>query len=504
MRLSQQIVNIRTLLFIGIFILLNLLVYKVFFRIDLTADKRYTLSSSTKNILDELEMPVTITAHFSQELPTSVATIKQDFQDLLYEYQSESDGQLVFEFINPNKDEQTKQQSQQQGIPPMMLQVREKDRVEQMEAYMGAVVKMGTQQEVIPFVGQRAEMEYNLSRSIKRLAVTDKASVGFIQGHGEPAAAQLQQTIRELSTLYEVDTVSLSNPGAWSKFKTLVLLAPADSFAVEELSELDLFLGSGGGLVVGINRVGGDLSRGFLGEQTTGLESWLADKGVEVRPEFITDARSGMIGVQQQMPPFGMVTRQIQFPYVPLIVDYADHPITEGLEAVSLFLASPVEITVQDSTIQGGSLAFSSQQSNVVPPPVMIDIEKRWTENDFPLGPQSVGVWLEGRIAGDAESKLVVIGDGDFAIEQQGQQDPNNLNLIVNAVDWTTDDTGLIELRTKGVENRLIDQQLSDGTRNTVKWLSFLLPLILVMLLGLMRNQKRKAQRNKWIQQDFS
>ena len=512
MKLTNTIVNTRALLFIGIFILINLLVYSYYFRLDFTADKRYTLSKSTRDILKELEDPVTITAHFSENLPASVGTIRRDFQDLLYEYQSGSDRNVVFEFINPNEDEAAEQRSQQQGISPLLLQVRESDRTEQMRAYMGAVIKLGNQQEVIPFVGDGAQMEYNLSRSIKKLAATEKPKVGFIQGHGEPGLQQMGQVVQELSTLYEVDTVSLSNPGSWSEFKTLVVIAPSDSFRSEQLSELELFLASGGRLFLGVNRVGKDMSQQmqqmgqpFFMEFNTGLEAWLGDKGVVLPPTFLIDAQCGQVGVPRQTA-FGVLQERIQFPYMPLITNYEEHPVTQGLEEVNMAFVSPVQVSPKDSSIRFGVLAYTSELSGTQPSPAMINIEKQWTESDFPEGPQPVAAWLEGNIGGDAETKMIVVGDGDFAIGQGqgGAIAPNNLNLLVNAIDWLTDDTGLIELRTRSVESRLIDKQLDDSTRTLVKYGVFLLPLLIVIGVGIFRAQRRKNQRVRWMQEDYS
>ena len=100
-----------------------------------------------------------------------------------------------------------------------------------------------------------------------------------------------------------------------------------------------------------------------------------------------------------------------------------------------------------------------------------------------------MGGILEGPLAGNITSRMVVIGDGDFAINENGQQmNPDNINLLVNSIDWLSDDTGLIELRTKGVSSRPI-KQMEDGTRSMIKWLNFLLPILLVLIYGIIRYQ---------------
>ncbi|MEM9936100.1 MAG: Gldg family protein [Bacteroidota bacterium] len=501
MRFTQSTLIIRLLLFIGIFIMLNVLVYSYFFRLDFTADKRYTLSQSTLDILVDLEEPITVTAYFTEDLPASLSILKDDFRDLLYEYQTKSDGQLVFEFISPNEDEAKKQEAEQQGIAPLLLQTRENDKASELRAYLGAIIKKGTQQEVIPVVQPGASMEYELTKSIKRLTVIDKPKVGVIRGHGEPDIRSIAPVLQELSTLYELDTLNLNVPNAWAEFKTLVLLAPSDSIPQYHFAQLDQFLASGGRLLAGVNAVQGDLNRGMLSELTTGLESWLNAKGFVITPVFVTDVLSGQVQARQQTP-LGIMSVPIDFYYFPTITNFPEHPISEGIESVTMIFASPVEVIPKDSSVRGGILAATSARSGKISPPSMLDLQKQWTEADFPEQNIPVAAYLEGKIQGETESKIVVIGDGDFAV--QGSQAENNLNFIVNAVDWLTDDTGLIELRTKGINSRPIEKQLTDGERATMKYLLFFLPILIIIGVGVVRMQIRKSQRVKWMQEDFS
>jgi ABC-type uncharacterized transport system involved in gliding motility auxiliary subunit len=107
---------------------------------------------------------------------------------------------------------------------------------------------------------------------------------------------------------------------------------------------------------------------------------------------------------------------------------------------------------------------------------------------------------LEGKIAGQNNAKLLVVGDGDFAINGQGQQaqqlSPDNVNLLVNAIDWMSDDTGLIELRTRGITSRMLEQ-IEDGKKNFLKWLNVLLPVLLIIAYGIIRLQRNRLIREK-------
>jgi ABC-type uncharacterized transport system involved in gliding motility auxiliary subunit len=102
---------------------------------------------------------------------------------------------------------------------------------------------------------------------------------------------------------------------------------------------------------------------------------------------------------------------------------------------------------------------------------------------------------------------MVVFGDGDFAVNGEGQGaqqlQPDNVNLMVNAIDWLSDDTGLIELRTKGVTSRPLDAQLEDSTKTLVKYLNFLLPIILIIIYGVIRFQVKRKFRDKLMSVDY-
>ena len=133
-----------------------------------------------------------------------------------------------------------------------------------------------------------------------------------------------------------------------------------------------------------------------------------------------------------------------------------------------------------------------------------LNIEKQWTKLDFPLKNLVVAGVLEGNLVGNTPSKIVVITDGDFAVNGPGGQQlqSDNISLMVNSIDWLSDDTGLIELRTKGITYRPLDQ-LEDGTKTFLKYLNFLLPVILVIVYGLIRMQHNRNVRIKRLEESY-
>lgn len=494
-------VRISVALVVGIIILINILSSRFGLRLDFTEDQRYSLSEATKNILSSLQEPVTITAYFSEDLPPDVARVRQDFKDLLTEYGNYSDDQVVFEFINPNKDQDTEMKAQQSGISPIMINMRERDQMKQQRAYLGAVVQLGEKKEVIPFLQPGAAMEFALSTSIKKLSVDEKPLLGLLQGNGEPGLNSLPQLYQQLSVLYDIENVTLTDSTRIpDKVKTLLIIAPKDSMNSIQFRELDNFLTRGGRILAAVNTVEGNLSQGMGEKVNTNIQQWLLTKGIDVQSGFVIDANCGSVMVRQQQGMFVMNT-PVNFPYLPVITNFADHPVTKGLESVILPFTSQIKIVSKDNSVKYTTIAASSEKSGVEQAPIYFDISKNWTAQDFQQSNLPVAVTAEGKLAGNTESKMVVFSDGDFAVNGEGEQgrqlQPDNINLMANAVDWLSDDTGLVELRTKGVTARPLDARLEDSTKTFVKYLNFLLPIVLIIIYGIFRFQLNKRKRNK-------
>ena len=505
--LTKKKILTTILLIFGIVILVNILAERFFLRLDFTDDHEYTLSQATDNILNSLDGPVTITAYFSENLPPNVAQVRSDFRDMLVEYNSESGGKILYDFVNPNKDQETEMKAQQAGIRPIMINVRERDQMKQQRAYLGAVLKYNGKTEVIPFIRPGSAMEYSLSSTIKKLSLKHKTKIAFLEGNGEPSLSEMQQLKEQLDIMYDVHTEKFSDTaGISNEYKTLVIIAPSDTIKPAYLKQLDNYMAGGGRVLIALNRVKGDLSHAQGSSVYTGLDDWLSRKGLTVEDNFLIDANCGNIMVRQQQGMFTMNT-PMRFPYLPQIQDFADHAITKGIESIMMPFASPIKITGGDSAIHYTVLARSSDKTGVEKPPVYFNVSKNWSASDFPLKAQPVAVAVDGKLDDNTYSKMVVFGDGDFAVNGSGQSSQrlsdDNVNLMANSIDWLSDDTGLIALRTKGITSRPISANISDGTKTLVKYLNFLLPILLIIGYGIFRYQFRRRKRNKWMSESY-
>ncbi len=467
-----------------------------FFRLDFTADKRYTLDPSTRDLIKNLQGNVSITAFFTNDLPPDIAKVKTDFKEMLSEYGQLSRGKINFRFTDPSLSQEEEQSALSSGIQPMVVNVREKDQVKQQKVYLGATLQHGEQSEVIPFIQPGAAMEFALSSAIKKISVTNKPVVGFLQGHGEPDLSAMPQLLEQLSVLYQVEPVTLTDSTYdLAGIPSLMVVAPTDTFTPVELSYLDRYLSEGGKMLMAVNGVEANTSSMQGSVLETGMREWLDKKGLVLGKKFIIDAQCANVGVTQQQGGFTFQT-QIPFPYFPQVNDFEDHPITKGLESVMLqFPANITEKSVPG--IKTRILARTSDKSGSFPAPLTIKVDNAWTDNDFKSPPQSVVALSEGNTAGKPW-KLVLISSGDFATNGSGQRaqevPQDNISLMANSIDWLTDQTGLMELRTKQVTSRPLDP-VSEERKLFIKYLNFLLPLILVLAYGIFRIQKSRNTR---------
>lgn len=484
-------INIKIAIGILLFILINFLANKLFFRMDLTENGEFTLSKATKDIIKNLDQKIKVTAYFSDDLHIDLDKRREELKDILNEYSNVSKGNIEYEFKAPNKDPKIEEEAMAAGIQPVMIQQREKDQSKQQKAFLGAVISLDQTKEVIPFIPPGTSMEYSLTTSIKKIAVKDKPVIGFIQGHGEAAIQELSQVYQSLQILYKVESVYLNDTANLDKYKTLVMIRPKDSIPSSHFMMLDQFMKTGKNLLLAFNHVDADLQYGITSVSRTGLAQWLDTKGLKIVDALVRDVSCGSVQVQQQNDFFSFAT-PIQLPYLPLIQKFGDNPVTKGLERVIIQFASPIQYSSNNS-YKFTTVLNTSDHSGFDSIPIVFDINKQWNQSDFNQGSQCIGGILENV---NESSKMIVFTDGDFPIGgAKGQQvNEDNVSLLSNSVDWLSDDTGLIDLRTKAVATRPIEE-LDDNKRSMYKYLNFLVPIGLALIYGIYRSTRSKRKR---------
>lgn len=515
---NQKESTIQLLLIIGIAVSANILAEELVVRFDLTENNRYTLSPASVDIAESLEDPVTVTAYFSKDLPPNLQQVRQELVNFMEEFRAYSGNNLEYNFVNPNKDQASERQAQQAGIQPISVSVRERDQMSQQRAYLGAVFKYQGKEEIVPLIRPGGSMEYTVASKIKQLTVDQKPKIGLLQGHGEPSQTEMQQLMNELNQRYQVVDVSgLDTTSVPPDIETLMIIRPQQSLTQNELKSIDQYIMSGGNAVFAVNRVRTILQRGMARAQRNGIDKLLSSYNIPLKPNLVRDANASPIQVQQNQGGFQMVST-VRYPYIPQISNFSDHVVSEGLESVMFQFVSSLDTTLVDSAQTLNVLARSSAKSGAARGRFNLDPNQNWSAQHFTNSNMPLAAAVEGAFQSafaDVDSvdvplnrgqktSIVVFGDGDFVVNgsrQQSQQLPaDNISLMVNSIDWLADDTGLIDLRTQQVTDRPLEQ-VSEGTKTTLKYLNVFAPIFLVLGYGFIRYQRRKARRRTWIEQ---
>ena len=470
-------------------------------RLDLTEDRAYTLNPVTRQVLRSLKEPVTITAYFTKDLPPDLTKTKEDFRALMAEYEAIAGRNLVFDIIDPADDKTLEEKAYKAKIQPQVLMVREKDQSIQRVVYLGIVVQYLEHEIALPLIQPGISLEYYITMAIQEMSDPAKPRIALLQGHGELRPEEMFQASEMLNALYRMDTVRLCDSIlSRDRYAAMAILHPRRPFSDGELEMLDRYLASGGNLFVSLQTVTFDYGQAEAVRLDTRLDRWLHAKGVDIAPQLVIDTECGVIGVMQEGTD---QTAKVPFPFYPVIKRFEEHPITYGMTSLVMQEASP--ITFNDS-VQAvfTPLMRTSRQTGLVGLPYHIMIDRNWNSTDFPQGGLVTAATVEGRLAGTASNRMVVVANGSFPV---GAKDVNiiadNANLLPNAIDWLTDDTGFIALRSKHTVSRNI-QQLSDSTRMWLKWGNFLLPMLGIAAAGLLLMHRSRRRRQRRMQPDYT
>lgn len=517
----------RTLLTAGIIlailVLVNVISVRLFTRVDLTRNGMFTLSDASKDLMRSLDDRVTVKAYFTEDLPAPYNGNRRLLLDQLNEYRAYSGGKLQFEFIDP-AGEKGEQAALQEGVAPVQVQTVEQDKFQAKRAFMGLVFLFEDRKEVIPLVQNMSTLEYDLSSTIKRLVTRTRKKVGLLTGHGEPGLQELTRVQQLLGKQYDFTTVSVAAGAAVPQdIDLLVVMAPTQPIPATAAFQIDQYLMRGGRAAFLLNRVEASLQQQFGRPLETGLEDLLAAYGARINQDLVRDAQCANISLMQQQFGFSMQT-QVPFPYLPLASAFSDgNMMVKDLQGLVFYFVSSIDTAgAAAKGLRAEVLVRSSKQSGRQSGIFLLDPMQRYTpetiardfgEDGIPLAAILRGTFrsaFEGKpvpadttpgaapppaspLTSSPETRVVVVGDGDIVRDQTtGNRD--NLVFFANMVDYMVDDAGLISIRTKDTAMPPLEQ-VSDGTRNLLKYANLFVPPLLVLGYGLLRWRARTARK---------
>ena len=484
----KRSVMIPGVLLLTILLLLNSISTSRFFRIDLTDNNMFSLSTSSKSVIKEVDDLLTMKVYFSNDLPGEYANNRRYLQDILEEYVAISKGNIKFEFAPQDKLEEEAQKS---GIMPLQLQVIENDKVEVKRVLMGMAILFEDNKEVLPVIQTTTGLEYEITTKIKKLVETNKPSIAIAQFEGQNEQYQCIHNV--LRQRYDVRILKLEESIPLD-ISAILIGGISDSLNTEEKNNLSQFMDRGGNLFVSQNRVKTNLQIQQAVPIQSDIFDFLQKYGFTVEENLVTDKICGRVNVQQQMGPIRMNV-PMEYPLLPIIRSFnGGEPIVARLEQMQLIFPSEIK---QDSSSFGRvkftPLFFTSEQSgelrgtyNLSPDPQQNPFIRMFNKSNQILGARSEFTSSAGIL-----NQVILVSDSEFMADGGGGSSPKNHIFILNSIDYLIGDQDHIAPRSREITSRPL-QDISDASKKTWKWINISAPSFFIIGFGLIRIRRQK------------
>ena len=414
---------------------------KLFFRLDLTSEKRFSVSENTKKLMKSLDKDVNVKIYLEGDLNAGFIRLKKATKEMLDEFQAYSNAGFKYEFINPSeaKDEEERDKKyaelEKRGLR-LMLDNEDKDEEGQSITrivcpwaeitYNGKTIPVCLVRDV---AGQSREenintsaenLEYALTDAIRRLTTKQTEKIAFIEGHGELPEILTYDISTELANYYEVDRGQLSNdPECLKDFKAIIIAGPTQKFSEQDKFVIDQYIMNGGKVLWLIDGVRIALDSLRTQSQTIGianelnLEDQLFNYGVRINPVLVQDAQCALIPVNTARAGDQAKWTPKPWYYSPLLLTSPVHPTTKNLTPIKSEFISSVDFVGREKDMKRDYLLLTSTGSRVQQMPSIVsmnivDVEKNGQY--FNTGNVPVAVSIEGHFKSNYQHRMIPEG----------------------------------------------------------------------------------------------
>ncbi len=440
----------------------NVLIQSVNWRIDLTSDKRFTISEPTKKVLKSLDDKVYFRIFLSGDLPAEYRRLQVAIRDMLDEYNAYSHHKIVYEFYNPfDLDDKKAVNAElksitQSGVIPRPIARTEMGELTQKVIIPGAIASYKGRELPINFLPQSkaltendvevvndaiSTLEYKLSTAIVRLEATRKKRVLFAEGHGElPRANIADMGITLQEAQYDVSFIDLSKaPGIPPLTDAIIIAKPTLPFAEKDKFKIDQYIMNGGKVLwlVDAMKAGLDSLRDkeeFLAlDLPLNLDDQLFEYGVRINKDLLLDKRCNPLPLFSQN---GKIKNYYPWYFYPIVFPEANHPIVKHLDPVMLRFASTID-TIRVPGLKSTVLLHSSGQSTAWKVPVLVRLSLARTpplDEQFRMKNLPVAVLLEGRFRSLYEGRIppatLRIYRDSLGLEYRSRSEENKMIVV--------------------------------------------------------------------------
>jgi len=398
-----------------IVVVVNVIGSYVFTRFDLTSEKRYTLSPTTKDILGNLDDYVYFKVYLEGDFPAGFKKLRRETKEMLDEFRAYSK-YIDYEFINPSESEDPNERNAtysllyQSGLNPTNVLDRAADgSSKQMIIWPGALVSYRNDTEIAidlleNQLGQSPEealnasmqnLEFRLIDAVKKVTRFQKPNIAFIQGHGELSGQDIYDITQTLSQNYNVVNLEIDGKidalmhrtqnenvdvKAFPSYDAIVIAKPTEPFSEKDKFLIDQYIMHGGKVLWLVEPVFATMDSLQSQESTIGIEQdlnlddMLFKYGVRLNRDLLLDltcaalpVRTGQMAGQAQLEFF-------RWFYFPLLQAASEHPMVRNMNSIKADFVSSMDATTSANSVEQIPLLKTSDYTKVSGTPVFISL----------------------------------------------------------------------------------------------------------------------------------
>ncbi len=544
--MNKKIKN-TSILLIGL-VLLNIVNQSFYKRFDLTKDQRYTLSETTKTIVQRIAQPLFIKVYLEGDFPSEFKRLQVETLQYLEELAAEN-SDIIIQFVNPDLQRES---LIKRGMLPSQLTVEEDGKLSEAIIFPWAEIKYRNKSTLVSLLpttivsSQEEQMqkavenlEYSFTYAMHSFLTEAQQKIALLSGNGELEDIYLYSFLSEVAKKHKLAKFTLDsvakNPKQTLKelteFDMAIIAKPTTEFSAAEKFTLDQFITNGGKTLWMIDNIIADQDSLFNGgkmlayPRNLDLTDLLFSYGVRINTTLVKDLYAAKIPVAT-----GMVGNQTQFKnlewfFHPLAGGNPNHPITKNILPVRFQFTN--QIDTLKNNIKKTPLLVSSVLTQKFGTPNFISLQSiadEPIEEDYRDGNQLLAVLLEGDFnsayrnrvqpfktaiykANANGNKMIVIADGDVGRNQILKNKPfdlsrdkwtneqfGNKDFLLNAVDYLLDDVGLMKLRNKSLQIPILDKQKAFKERRYWQFINLGIPLLMLLVFGIGFHGLRKRK----------
>jgi ABC-2 type transport system permease protein len=427
----------QTLLIIVAVLLTGIILSSVFFRIDLTSDKRYTINDVSKKTIQQLDDIVYVRVYMDGEMPVEFKKLRQSIKETLDELRIYGHQNLQYDFINPASGNESEREAFfteliSKGIEPFTIQINDDEGgATQRNIFPAAIITYRGKEKSINFFKYNDRLlpeeninlayqniEFELISTIKLLSRKDFPNIAFIEGHGELDAYETRDLEKELSQFYNIGRIMLDGRvGILDEYKTAIVAKPQKAWSEDDKLVIDQYIMNGGNVAWFIDEVNvhedslanGDFT--YAVPNMHNLDDLLFRYGARINADLIQDLQCAYIPVNIATVGSQPNFQPEQWLYHPLLFPNYNNIITKGTNLVKSQYAGTLDfVGSSKSNVRKTPLLQTSDKVKITKTPAIISLSQindKITDIYFNQSFKTVAAVFEGNFESGFKNRIL-------------------------------------------------------------------------------------------------